>query len=266
MSEQNYREQVRRDVERTGLKKEQKECVIERICNVLDRVPELHYYQGFHDVAVHCASEDDLEDLALLCLRDFMTPKIEPTLAVLALLPELISIADSRLDAIMRTVPEPHFALAPLLTLFGHNTESNAMLESVQLKVEQYGLGYALYLYTAVMMYRRDEIVEQATGESPEVVHSILSKAGNSLDGIDPDLLFKSADTLRIRIPLSRLPSYRKLSSHSAVKTGSLIPSEQARRDLIELSRPPSDGRRRRIAVAVVVVVVGFLLQRARHP
>lgn len=266
MAEQNYRDQIQRDVERTGLKKEQKKLIVERICNVIERTPALHYYQGFHDVAVHCMSEDDLEDLALLCLRDFMTPKIEPTLAVLALLPELIPVADSRLDAVMRSVPEPHFALAPLLTLFGHDTTDKAVLETVQSKVQQYGLGYALYLYTAVMMYRRDEIVKQTTGEPPEVVHSVLSKAGSSLDGIDPDLLFRSADALRIRIPLSRLPSYRKLSSHSAVKTGSLIPSEQARRDLIELSRPPSPSRRRQIVVAVVVVVAGLLLQRTRHP
>lgn len=259
-----FREQVQKDVDRTSLTKEQKPLVVEKICTVLDNNPELHYYQGFHDVAAISSSEQDLEELSLQCLRDFMTPTIEPTLKILNLLPELISTADTQLDAVMRKAPEPHFALAPLLTLFAHDSSDKQVLETVQLKVHQYGLGYILYLYSAVVMYRRDEILELTDGEPPEIVHSVLSRKGGSLDNIENDILFKAVDNLRIRIPLTRLRAYRSLSSHSVLKTGPHVSLDHARYCLHEISRPPVSARRR-FAIAAAVVIVGILLQRSRR-
>lgn len=98
------------------------------IMRVLVRNPDLHYYQGYHDVAVTLllVTGEDLatallEQMSLLPLRDFMEHTMEKTNKMLAFMHPIIEKADPELEEFLeRSEVGQVFALSWLITWFGH--------------------------------------------------------------------------------------------------------------------------------------------------
>ncbi|KAM6125769.1 TBC1 domain family member 20-like [Pterocles gutturalis] len=98
------------------------------ILQVLRAHPQLHYYQGFHDVALTLLralgprrAAPLLDHLATHHLRDFLAPTLTPTLRILELLPALLQCESPRLhDFMERAGVGTLFALSWLITWYGH--------------------------------------------------------------------------------------------------------------------------------------------------
>lgn len=90
--------------------------------------PSLHYYQGYHDVAITfllVVGEElafrIMESLSVSHLRQFMAPTMEETMALLELLYPLVQRQEPALHAHMVAAElGTIFALPWLITWFGH--------------------------------------------------------------------------------------------------------------------------------------------------
>ena len=99
------------------------------ITEVLRRHPNICYFQGFHDICQVLllvlgveGAVVAMEHIALLRIRDFMLPSLDPALDHLHLLYPLLLSADKPLcEHVSRT--KPFFALAATLTLYAHDIQ-----------------------------------------------------------------------------------------------------------------------------------------------
>lgn len=118
------------------------------IHTVFSRHAELHYIQGFHDIAsvfllvCHDATDPShpfdrssnargeelafrlTERLALLHIRDSLRPSLDTVVEVLSLIFPLLRVADPEVhDFLVRTNVQSFFTLSWILTWFSHNLE-----------------------------------------------------------------------------------------------------------------------------------------------
>ncbi|TFJ99077.1 ubiquilin-2-like [Platysternon megacephalum] len=137
---QNHKDytQVQLDVSRStrrfpqGMRAEQRqvlqEQLIDLILNILRAHPELHYYQGYHDIAVTLLlvagerlGSALLEKLSTHHLRDFMDPTMDSTKHILNYLMPILQRESLRLhDFMLRAEVGTIFALSWLITWYGH--------------------------------------------------------------------------------------------------------------------------------------------------
>lgn len=260
--------QVRLDVERTPLSVSEKRELEDRVMAVLEKHPGLHYYQGFHDIAIHCKSVSELENVTLRQLRDFMTPNIEPTLAIVTLVPQLLAKADRNsfgwiVKSQQETVHASLFAVAPLLTLLTHDIED----PHVARRCIGMGLKNCIYIYAAlcILCWQRQPVVDK---------DAYLS----SLQHVAAELPRKwaratiLAKDLEKKVPLAKLAGWKKISRHSVLKTSAKLRPAQAVKELKLLSQHAAHHQKRspfglRIALAIGVLAFGvFLRTRSRNP
>ncbi|XP_010185722.1 PREDICTED: TBC1 domain family member 20-like, partial [Mesitornis unicolor] len=112
------------DEQREGLQEE----LIDIILHVLKRNPQLHYYQGYHDIVVTflLVVGDRLatalvEKLSTHHLRDFMDPTMDNTKHILNYLMPIIDQVNPELHDFMQSAEVGTiFALSWLITWFGH--------------------------------------------------------------------------------------------------------------------------------------------------
>ena len=196
------------------------------IVEVLRRHPHLCYFQGFHDICqvflLVLAPQWRAPAVARLCLlriRDFMLPRIDPAVAQLQLIPDLLRAAD---PALWRHLSQtrPFFALSGTLTMYAHDVTSLgeiARLFDVLLAREPV---FSVYLFAAIVRRRRAELFDTPADE-PEMLHSILSKLPADLD---LDALIAAAVRLADEHPPASLPSWRRgISAHSVLKTARTV-------------------------------------------
>lgn len=251
--------QVALDVARVpGLNKASRRDLERRIAHVLTPTPELHYYQGFHEVALHSTSAKQLSTLSIQVLRDFMASSMDATLAICRLVPELVAAYDQSLKPVMTMVP-PYFAVAPLLTLFAHHSDDNVIVTEVISDVLKSGLAHEVYLLAALILLHRDQLVV----DDPDEAQAMLQKIGASLTRANYEETRILARRLRLRHPLSRLHAWKQISPYSVLKTGRQS-REKALRALASLENP-SNHRLLRLAAAVGIVALGYLITR-RYP
>lgn len=118
------------------------------IHTIFSRHPDLHYIQGFHDIAsvfllvCHAPSDPShpwerpwnargeelayrlTERLALLHIRDSLRPSLDTVVEVLSLIFPLLRVADPEVhDFLVRTNVQSFFTLSWILTWFSHNLE-----------------------------------------------------------------------------------------------------------------------------------------------
>ena len=113
---------------RASKRRSLQEQLVRVIMRVLQKNEDLHYYQGYHDVAVTLLlvvgedlATDLLEQLSLHQLRDFMEGTMEKTNKMLAFLHPIIEQADPKLeDFLIRSEVGQIFALSWLITWYGH--------------------------------------------------------------------------------------------------------------------------------------------------
>ncbi|XP_037054833.1 TBC1 domain family member 20-like isoform X2 [Peromyscus leucopus] len=112
------------DEQREGLQEE----LIDILLLILDRNPQLHYYQGYHDIVVtfllvvgERLATSLVEKLSTHHLRDFMDPTMDNTKHILNYLMPIIDHVNPELHDFMQSAEVGTiFALSWLITWFGH--------------------------------------------------------------------------------------------------------------------------------------------------
>jgi len=152
------------------------------IVRVLVAQPTLHYYQGYHDVAItfllvvgeHIGYQI-MERLSVSHLSKFMAPSMEQTMSLLQLMYPIIRLSNPALHThLVKSELGTIFALPWLITWFGH------VLPDYSDVVRLYDFFLAgpplmpVYLATAIVLHRQEEIL--ATDCEMSSVHGLLSR------------------------------------------------------------------------------------------
>ncbi|KAJ7365036.1 hypothetical protein OS493_007677 [Desmophyllum pertusum] len=260
--EHKYWRQVNLDVDRShrrfpaemraSRRRSLQEQLVRVIMRVLCQNQDLHYYQGYHDVAVTLllvVGEDLatalLEQMSLHQLRDFMEGTMEKTTKMLAFLHPIIEEADPELDDfLIRSEVGQVFALSWLITWYGHVLKDFATI------VRLYDFFLAthplmpVYFGAALVIRRRTDVL---SGECEmSFVHHLLSRVPDDLPDYVEELI-TTAHSLFCKYPPEKLAGAveRYLKESMAVAK-----HKQFLREL-EDQRPDSVLRQRRKQLAL---------------
>nr|XP_033819270.1 TBC1 domain family member 20 isoform X1 [Geotrypetes seraphini] len=205
---------VRRSLRRfpPGMPNEQREGLQEQLINiilqVLQRNPQLHYYQGYHDIVVTflLVIGDRLatalvEKLSTHHLRDFMDPTMDNTKHILNYLMPIIDQVNPELhDFLQRAEVGTIFALSWLITWFGH------VLSDFSHVVRLYDFFLAchplmpIYFAAVIVLYREQEVLDCECDMAS--VHHLLSQIPQDLPY---ETLISQAGDLFVQFPPSEL-------------------------------------------------------------
>ncbi|CAH1270126.1 TBCK [Branchiostoma lanceolatum] len=218
----DYR-QVVLDVERSmrrfpaNMKEEQRlrlqDQLVDIILRVLVRHPELHYYQGYHDICVTfllVVGEDlafaIMDKLSEYHLRDFMDESMDRTRHILGYLMPIVGKAHPELrEFLERSDVGTIFALSWLITWYGH------VLTDIRHIVRLYDFFLAchplmpIYLAAQIVLYRSEDIlrvecemtmVHHTLSRLPEDLpfEHLVSRAGDLFIQYPPSMLAKEAE------------------------------------------------------------------------
>lgn len=156
--------------------------------------------------------------LSVLRIRDFMLTNLEPTIAQLRLIPDILAAADPSLRHHLAGT-EPFYALAGTLTMYAHDVQAYgdiARLFDVLLTREPV---FSVYMFAQIVLARRDELFDQAE-DDPSMLHLILAKLPQ-----DMDIEKLIADTIGLyrRHPPDSLRAWKQISSASCLKTARAV-------------------------------------------
>jgi len=194
--------------------------------------PELHYYQGFHDVCSVCLmvchepqGAAIAEAIATRHLKDNMRPSFDVTLQVLSLLFPLVALEDQELFKHIDTSGvDPHFAISWNLTWLSHNIDdlsTAARLFDFFISTGSFG---TLYVAAMILVQMRKPLL-LAEAEYT-AVYSIVQKLPKELPF---DEIIASAAELAERHPPEQLAN---------------IAQVRFDRNLMALRRPPLWAKR----------------------
>lgn len=186
------------------------EQLVRVIMRVLCRNQDLHYYQGYHDVAVTLLlvvgeelATALLEQMSLHQLRDFMEGTMEKTTKMLAFLHPIIEEADPELeDFLVRSEVGQVFALSWLITWYGHVLKDFATI------VRLYDFFLAthplmpVYFGAALVIRRRSDVLGGECEMS--YVHHLLSRIPDDLPDYVEELI-TAAHSLFCKFPPEKL-------------------------------------------------------------
>lgn len=246
--------QVQKDVERSyinypvGLTDSEQEQLRSRlkrlIVRILREVPDLNYYQGYHDVAAVIAiifGEDEriayrvLYHITLGYLRDHMLETIEPTMAQLLLIPQLIEKADRQLFAAIGNCV-PVYALSAIISIYAHDLNRKADLCRVWDAIFAVNSPQMpIYIYCALLIHFKDDILHDLQGDEKsemdaedkaEYVHVVLSRLITKVINVatpahaqsELAAIIREAVLLNSKYPLWYLRGWKDISQHSCLK------------------------------------------------
>ncbi|XP_018611160.1 TBC1 domain family member 20 [Scleropages formosus] len=192
------------DEQREGLQEE----LIDIILHVLQRNPQLHYYQGYHDIVVtfllvvgERLATILVEKLSTHHLRDFMDPTMDNTKHILNYLMPIIDRVNPEVhDFMQQAEVGTIFALSWLITWFGH------VLSDFRHVVRLYDFFLAchplmpIYFAAVIVLYREEEVLECECDMAS--VHHLLSQIPQDLPY---ELLISRAGDLFVQFPPSEL-------------------------------------------------------------
>jgi len=169
-----------------GIGEEERPLLQDQLTRLIIRViikhPELHYYQGYHDVAITfllVVGEElgfqIVEQLSISHLKEFMAPSMEKTTYLLQFMYPIIRSDSPQLHAFLaKSELGTIFALPWLITWFGH------VLPDYKDVVRLYDFFLAqppmmpVYLAAAIVLHREHEILSLECDMA--MVHGLLSK------------------------------------------------------------------------------------------
>lgn len=178
------------------------------ILDVLKRHPQLHYYQGYHDVAVTLLLVVGermalalLDKLSNFHLRDFMDPTMDSTKHILNYLMPVLEQVDTELhDFMVRAEVGTIFALSWLITWYGHVlSEFKHTLRLYDFFLASHPL-MPIYLAATIVLHREREVKQ--TECDMAMVHHLLSRIPQDLPY---ELLIARAQDLFDQYPPSLL-------------------------------------------------------------
>ncbi|KAK7898360.1 hypothetical protein WMY93_019213 [Mugilogobius chulae] len=195
------------------------EQLIDIILDVLKRHSQLHYYQGYHDVAVTLLlvvgermALAFLDKLSNFHLRDFMDPTMDSTKHILNYLMPILEQVDTELhDFMIRAEVGTIFALSWLITWYGH------VLSDFKHTLRLYDFFLAshplmpIYLAAAIVLHREKEV--KTTECDMAMVHHLLSRIPQDLPY---ELLIAQAQDLFDQYPPSVLAKKAALQSRKS--------------------------------------------------
>ncbi|NXX41261.1 TBC20 protein, partial [Tricholaema leucomelas] len=224
------------DEQREGLQEE----LIDIILHVLKRNPQLHYYQGYHDIVVTFLlvmgdrpTAALVEKLSVHHLRDFMEPTMDNTKIMLNYLMPILDRANPEVHDFMQSAEVGTiFALSWLITWFGH------VLSDLKHVVRLYDFFLAchplmpLYFAAVIVLYRKQEVLDCECDLAS--VHHLLSQIPQDLPY---ETLISKAGDLFIQLPPSELA--KEAAQQEAERTAAStfkdfeLASEQQRPDTV---------------------------------
>ncbi|KAM4582517.1 TBC1 domain family member 20 [Fundulus diaphanus] len=227
------------DEQREGLQEE----LIDIILRVLQRNPQLHYYQGYHDIVVtfllvvgERLATVLVEKLSTHHLRDFMDPTMDNTKHILNYLMPIIERVNPEVhDFMQQAEVGTVFALSWLITWFGH------VLSDFRHVVRLYDFFLAchplmpIYFAAVIVLHREEEVLECECDMA--MVHHLLSQIPQDLPY---ETLISRAGDLFVQFPPSELA--REAAAHESMATSTFKDFELASTQ----QRPDAVLRRRR--------------------
>ncbi|XP_058846697.1 TBC1 domain family member 20-like [Acipenser ruthenus] len=221
---------VRRSLRRfpPGMPDEQREGLQEELIDIILQVllgnPQLHYYQGYHDIVVtfllvvgEKLATALVEKLSTHHLRDFMDPTMDNTKHILNYLMPIIERVNPEVhDFMQRAEVGTIFALSWLITWFGH------VLSDFRHVVRLYDFFLAchplmpIYFAAVIVLYREPEVLECECDMAS--VHHLLSQIPQDLPY---ETLISRAGDLFVQFPPSELAreAAQQQSQRTAVST-----------------------------------------------
>ncbi|KAM7384373.1 hypothetical protein PAMA_011634 [Pampus argenteus] len=196
------------------------EQLIDIILEVLKCNPQLHYYQGYHDVAVTLLlvvgermAIAMLHTLSKYHLRDFMDPTMDSTKHILNYLMPILEQVDTELhDFMIRAEVGTIFALSWLITWYGH------VLSEFKYTLRLYDFFLAshplmpIYLAASIVLHREKEVKQ--TECDMAMVHHLLSRIPQDLPY---ELLIGQSQELFDQYPPSLLAKRAALQSRKSL-------------------------------------------------
>ncbi|KAM9737551.1 TBC1 domain family member 20 [Menidia menidia] len=196
------------------------EQLIDIILQVLKSNTQLHYYQGYHDVAVTLLlvvgermAIAMLDKLSNYHLRDFMDPTMDSTKHILNYLMPILEQVDVELhDFMIRAEVGTIFALSWLITWYGH------VLSDFKHTLRLYDFFLAshplmpIYLAATIVLHREKEV--KRTECDMAMVHHLLSHIPKDLPY---ELLIGQAQDLFDQYPPSLLAKRAALQSRKSL-------------------------------------------------
>ncbi|XP_015239636.1 PREDICTED: TBC1 domain family member 20 isoform X2 [Cyprinodon variegatus] len=227
------------DEQREGLQEE----LIDIILRVLQRNPQLHYYQGYHDIVVtfllvvgERLATVLVEKLSTHHLRDFMDPTMDNTKHILNYLMPIIEKVNPEVhDFMQQAEVGTVFALSWLITWFGH------VLSDFRHVVRLYDFFLAchplmpIYFAAVIVLHREDEVLDCECDMA--MVHHLLSQIPQDLPY---ETLISRAGDLFVQFPPSELA--REAAAHESMASSTFEDFELASTQ----QRPDAVLRRRR--------------------
>ncbi|CAE6408172.1 unnamed protein product [Rhizoctonia solani] len=194
-------------VESQQHKDKRKKQLTKLILGVLERRPQLSYFQGYHDIlstlqlTLHPSLERDEEAWHLLeqCslkitlhrARDAMGVGLEPLTGQLRILRRLIRLADPGLAILIEDAsPLPYWAISPLMTLYTHDLPTLALAQRVMDWMLARPPNAVIYLVAAFVLQKKEEIQKLVDDGDDGMMHSFLS----SLPELEADELPELVD------------------------------------------------------------------------
>ncbi|XP_061463155.1 TBC1 domain family member 20-like isoform X2 [Rhineura floridana] len=199
------------------------EQLIDVILHVLKAHPELHYYQGYHDIAVTLLLVSGermaialLERLSTLHLRDFMDPTMDSTKHILNYLMPILQRESPRLhDFMQRAEVGTIFALSWLITWYGHVLVNfHHILRLYDFFLASHPL-MAVYFAAAIVLYREEEVLS-CDCDMPSI-HQLLSQIPQDLPY---EALVTHAHQLFQCLPHTELAKQAALQLHKSLSIG----------------------------------------------
>lgn len=138
------------------------------IVDLLEKNPQLHYYQGFHDVCLtymtmlgHSNAFPKLCKLIDSHFSTFMQPTMEETRVYLDLLPILIGLQDKELEQFLENAEVGTiFALSWVITWFSHVIPNDHDVEKIFRFLEIQDPHMVIYLSATIVLYKRESLLQ----------------------------------------------------------------------------------------------------------
>ncbi|KAL7826848.1 hypothetical protein AOLI_G00320570 [Acnodon oligacanthus] len=221
---------VRRSMRRfpRGMRADEREVLQEQlidiILDVLRRNPQLHYYQGYHDIVVTFLlvvggrmAIAIVETLSNHHLRDFMDPTMDSTKHILNYLMPILEQVDPELhDFMLRAEVGTIFALSWLITWYGHVlSDFRHVLRLYDFFLASHPL-MPIYFAAVIVLYREREVKSSECDMAS--VHHLLSQIPQDLPY---EHLITQAQSLFTRYPPTLLTRSAALQSHKSIAISS---------------------------------------------
>ncbi|XP_016349910.1 TBC1 domain family member 20-like, partial [Sinocyclocheilus anshuiensis] len=196
------------------------EQLIDIILDVLRRNPQLHYYQGYHDIVVtfllvvgERMTIAIMEKLSNHHLRDFMDPTMDSTKHILNYLMPILEQVDRELhDFMIRSEVGTIFALSWLITWYGYVlSDFRHVLRLYDFFLASHPL-MAIYFAAVTVLYRQKEVKSSECDMAS--VHHLLSQMPQDLPY---EALIGRAQSLFISCPPSLLTQSAALQLHNII-------------------------------------------------